>query len=1057
MATALGFSWTTLDADQAAQRRAEQWKADNEDATDGGPWKALADDHAARAAVLAKLSTQLDPSTPQPTPFDDLLAEHTAKAQVLQTLSQPAQNPYDELAKQYAPQAQTAAPAPAPASEAGDLPVGAAGATDSLSSPPSPVPDQPPGLQPPAAGSDIPSPPTAGTPDSEYEARGNQAPGTSAAMRDVSQGFPIGASQESALLGGSTVPTPDIAPAPPSQNTNETGTPEGERVTSALAETAARTVPGSQVQENVLRTVRQAAEPTVASIKALTSPDSTPEQRAWGAVGTASAVAFPAVTAAAGVAGALAEPAARALGADEPTAKVAGEIAQTGVYALAPGGAVHSLNEIAGAVRAGESAALVKAGIITTSGLLGAGLRFVNSNGEPIPQRVAETVLGGLQTANLGVIGAQGIDLARGLSRLGSVGSEAGESGAVVPGGGTVQGGESPGAVKDAGIPTAPTVEEVAQQFPRAGRVVDSLTVRPGVPNESSISGIANDYTILPGIREVPLSAFGDGGAFVAADDVRRAASLAAQIKQSGEITPLIVAVDHDGPYVVEGGHRLEALRQNGAQSLPARVVVVHDLPPPSAPAAPAVTGTDLQKPLQAIDRGGYWEVATSDGRFVTNVTDAPTADAAITEAQRRAVSEPGRTAIGSVSSTIPGSGGLGIVSGADQGAVPTFYSQAQRVIEQKMGTRAPAADVQAILSPKNGVKPDELKWSGLDDYLAQAKQEGRPITKTEVSDYLRDNNVQVQEVVKGGPRITADDTEYQAARAAYERDHTTENGARLNEAYRGLDTAEAQNTKYGSPKFNLPGAEDGSYRELLLTLPESKSSLASTAEFDAVKAKVDALGLNPGFDANTRPTIEQVRAAGGDALANDYERVMVWGRTQAPNDTYTGSHYDEPNILAHVRFNDRTTTGPDGQPLKTLFLEEVQSDWHQAGRRQGYQPASEEVKAVEQRYEEMGKALSEKYAVPGWTDGWATRVPADEMAAYRQVKDEADALYRAQAAGIPSAPFAKTWPELAMKRMVRWAADNGYDRIAWTSGDHQASIIAGACGSSLCRLCSFP
>src|SRR5690606_35665961 len=43
--------------------------------------------------------------------------------------------------------------------------------------------------------------------------------------------------------------------------------------------------------------------------------------------------------------------------------------------------------------------------------------------------------------------------------------------------------------------------------------------------------------------------------------------------------------------------------------------------------------------------------------------------------------------------------------------------------------------------------------------------------------------------------------------------------------------------------------------------------------------------------------------------------------------------HFDQPNILAHVRFNERV----DADGKRELFLEEVQSDWHQDGRKHGY------------------------------------------------------------------------------------------------------------------------
>ena len=38
----------------------------------------------------------------------------------------------------------------------------------------------------------------------------------------------------------------------------------------------------------------------------------------------------------------------------------------------------------------------------------------------------------------------------------------------------------------------------------------------------------------------------------------------------------------------------------------------------------------------------------------------------------------------------------------------------------------------------------------------------------------------------------------------------------------------------------------------------------------------------------------------------------------------------------------------------------------------------------------------------------------------------------------IPSAPFEKNWMELAMKRMLRYAAENGFDKVAWTTGEQQ-------------------
>ena len=62
----------------------------------------------------------------------------------------------------------------------------------------------------------------------------------------------------------------------------------------------------------------------------------------------------------------------------------------------------------------------------------------------------------------------------------------------------------------------------------------------------------------------------------------------------------------------------------------------------------------------------------------------------------------------------------------------------------------------------------------------------------------------------------------------------------------------------------------------------------------------------------------------------------------------------------------------------------------------------------------------------------------APELANFKRLADE----YRntAQSTGVTPAPYADTklWTELAMKRMLRWAAEHGYDQLVWHAGDLQ-------------------
>ena len=91
------------------------------------------------------------------------------------------------------------------------------------------------------------------------------------------------------------------------------------------------------------------------------------------------------------------------------------------------------------------------------------------------------------------------------------------------------------------------------------------------------------DYEILDHIREVPMSAFQDDGkpSFYSQTEKAKVEALAEEIKASGRIEPLIVVVDHDlrGPYVLEGGHRFDALKLLGAKSFPALIVADTQLP----------------------------------------------------------------------------------------------------------------------------------------------------------------------------------------------------------------------------------------------------------------------------------------------------------------------------------------------------------------------------------------------------------------------------------------------------------------------------------------------
>lgn len=131
-----------------------------------------------------------------------------------------------------------------------------------------------------------------------------------------------------------------------------------------------------------------------------------------------------------------------------------------------------------------------------------------------------------------------------------------------------------------------------------------------------------------------------------------------------------------------------------------------------------------------------------------------------------------------------------------------------------------------------------------------------------------------------------------------------------------------------------------------------------------------DEMGLRCGARYHTR--YDHLTLYGGDNYREwtvslpDHQRIFF------------GAHYFDHNVLLHIR----STTRLDKLGQKLIFIEEVQSDWHQNGQTKGY-----------------------------------------------------DNHYWGQ---IANAPFKKEWPALAIKLMLIHASQNGFDGISWADGSIQ-------------------
>jgi GGDEF domain-containing protein len=350
-------------------------------------------------------------------------------------------------------------------------------------------------------------------------------------------------------------------------------------------------------------------------------------------------------------------------------------------------------------------------------------------------------------------------------------------------------------------------------------------------------------------------------------------------------------------------------------------------------------------------------------------------------------------------------------------GKEDTFFSGLAKAVDAAKRDKGTGAEWEATLRNMPGVKDTEIQWTGLKDWL-----EGRGrVTKAEVADYVAAHRVQVGEVLKGDsnqPPLTAEHIERIDNWLAQhdfgpldddQKSFLTEGGQGGHEALTSLHETvglpldefpqgNTPGTKYQS--WATPGGEN--YRELLMTLPPKASRLPTFEEWHA-QTHIQ------GVPAPGTP----LRRIADQQYEREKQNLMQSGN-------YHSSHWDEPNVLAHVRFDDRT--GPNGE--KILHVQEVQSDMHQAGRKYGY---------ADEKAKEMAALADRTRAIEALGQG----------ASPEQKQEWATAMNRRQelasTASVPSAPFRTTWPELAMKRMIRYAAEHGYDALTWDTGKTNA------------------
>lgn len=359
--------------------------------------------------------------------------------------------------------------------------------------------------------------------------------------------------------------------------------------------------------------------------------------------------------------------------------------------------------------------------------------------------------------------------------------------------------------------------------------------------------------------------------------------------------------------------------------------------------------------------------------------------------------------------------------------------------------------------------KEDEDLWTGVRDFLQNKGTE--TVSKRELIDFIRNNRVEIVEVVKGekekpkaykrldeiietlnsrGYNIKVDDygtmdmtvngmddgklyldtgryynTREALLRDGYEVKETYEEDVKLLEEAKKIANQQSilqekqdtlSNTKFA--QYQLEGEKEN-YKEVLVTLPKKYDSKYN---FNEVQIKeegnfwsfFDKDGeLITSYSKRINPTKE-------DATSTFKQNFRV-----ERGGNFKSSHFEEPNIVVHLRMNTRTDV--DGN--KVLFLEEIQSDWGQQGKKEGFgggKYTNEDSKRA--------KELNDKFDKEGLSQ--------TEMTELTNLKRKEKGIIL-----TPSAPFVmdtNAWTKLGLKVALKEAVKQGIKSIAWTTGEQQ-------------------
>ena len=327
----------------------------------------------------------------------------------------------------------------------------------------------------------------------------------------------------------------------------------------------------------------------------------------------------------------------------------------------------------------------------------------------------------------------------------------------------------------------------------------------------------------------------------------------------------------------------------------------------------------------------------------------------------------------------------------------PTFYSHMGKVIDGIKIDKMGANGVVSYLKGK-GVKDEEIKWSGIEAFLEGKKS----VTKAELQEFVAGSQLQIEE------EMSADEenADIELVPRAGGNKLALYIDGQLEDTFTRTEFGTWESEAFGDLFFDK--------QEIL---DQVKSDYARNV-------------------ANTKWS--QYKLDGG----SNYREIVFKMPNSSHSNQMMRTHWglDAEGVLAHARIQDFIVNGK-----KMLFIEEIQSDWHNEGAKDGYVESKDEahIEGLKAKADEAFIAV-ENYsvAVTGMAGEWEViqKTPRGIklLREYREAKANYDNAMNEFVKKIPDAPFRSTYHEYVLKRLLRMAAEEGYDSIGWTPAEIQ-------------------